>query len=554
MTAFNRKNTRSAVFSPIKTKSTATVRTYNGAPGFERDPKADLFLLAAGSFFGQDAFYESGNDAADRFRALVAVNTGQDPAWTARFLAWLRGEGNIRTGAIVGAVEYARTLQEITKAAGEPAPLHEDITARAVVRSVLQRADEPGEMLAYYTSRYGRSIPVAIKRGIADAIVGHKTQRPLYSEYTALKYDTASHGFRFADVLELTHPTGEHPAVKGTKTATLFQWLVDRRHNRVDYIPLDLEMVAANKNLRERAFKASNLADSELLKSAGFTWEDALSLAGDRVSKKELWEALIPQMGYMARLRNLRNFDQAGVSDAVALKLAAELADPEAVAKSRQLPMRYLSAYRAAPSLRWGYALETALDLSLQNVPELKGRTLILVDTSSSMDAGFSKDGTLMRWDAAALFALALARRCQTPDVVSFSSAQRYWGDRPGARTREFPLTRGGSLLSDLRKWKEGGWFLGGGTDTAGAVEQHYAGHDRVVILTDEQATYTGRGDVTAAVPQDRMVYTFNLAGYSRGHAPSGSGTRHTFGGLTDAGFRMINLIERGRNADWPWS
>lgn len=551
MTAFNRKNTRSAVFSPIKTSQTATTRTYNGAPGFERDAKSDLFLLAAGAFFGQDTFYEKGNDQADRFRALVSVNTAQDPAWTARFLAWLRGEGNIRTGAIVGAVEYARTLQEIAKASGELVPLHEDHTARAVVRSVLQRADEPGEMLAYYTSRYGRSVPIAIKRGISDAIVGHKVPRPLYSEYTALKYDTPSHGWRFADVLELCHPTGEHPEIKDTKTATLFEWLVDRRHNRVDFIPLDLEMVAANQNLRERAFKASNLADPELLKKAGFTWEDALSLAGDRVDKAKLWEGLIPTMSYMARLRNLRNFDQAGVSDAVALKLAAELADPEAVAKSRQLPMRFLSAYRAAPSLRWGYALETALDHSLQNVPELSGRTLILVDTSGSMDSPFSKDGTLKRWDAATVFGLALARRAQAAEVVSFS-AGGYWS-HSGEASKVFPQTQGESLLKALDRWKSGGYFIGGGTDTAGAVQRHYTGHDRVVILTDEQADYHGYRDVTATVPQDRMVYTFNLSGYARGHAPSGSGTRHTFGGLTDAGFRLIPMVERGRNADWPF-
>ena len=552
MTAFNRKNTRSAVFSPIKTNTKATTRTYNGAPGFERDAKSDLFLLAAGSFFGQDAFYESGNDQADRFRALVSVNTGQDPAWTARFLTWLRGEGNIRTGAIVGAVEYARTLQEITKAAGEPAPLHEDITARAVVRSVLQRADEPGEMLAYYTSRYGRSIPIAIKRGIADAIVGHKVNRPLYSEYTALKYDTSSHGFRFADVLELVHPTGEHPEVKGTDTASLFQWIVDRRHNRTDFIPAGLHMVMRNAAIRSEVHDPSRiLRDPNLLEGSGLTWEDALSLWGSKLDKAKLWEAMIPSMGYMARLRNLRNFDQAGVSDSVALKLAAELADPEAVAKSRQLPMRFLSAYRAAPSLRWGYALETALEHSLQSVPELKGRTLILVDTSGSMHSPFSKDGTLMRWDAATVFGLALARRALFADLVSFSGG--YWGNqRDGSKV--FPMAQGESLLKSLDRWKGGGYFIGGGTDTAGAVQRHYRNHDRVVILTDEQADYHGNTDVTATVPQDRMVYTFNLAGYSRGHAPSGSGTRHTFGGLTDAGFRMINLIERGRNADWPWS
>jgi hypothetical protein len=553
MTAFNRKNTRSAVFSPIKTKATATTRTYNGAPGFERDAKSDVFLLAAGSFFGQDAFYESGNEQADRFRALMAVNTAQDPAWTAQFLAWLRGEGNIRTGAIVGAVEYARTLQEIVKAAGEPAPLHEDITARAVVRSVLQRADEPGEMLAYYTSRYGRSVPIAIKRGIADAIVGHKVPRPLYTEYTALKYDTPSHGFRFADVLELVHPTGEHPEVKGTKTATLFKWLVDRRHDRVDFIPGDLTMVQRNAALRDSSHDPSRiLRDPSILEGSGFTWEDALSLWGSKLNKAKLWEAMIPSMGYMARLRNLRNFDESGVSDSVALKLAADLADPNMVATSRQLPMRFLSAYRAAPSLRWGYALETALDHSLQNVPELKGRTLILVDTSGSMDSPFSKDGSLMRWDAATVFGLALARRAESADLVSFSSG--YWGGTAERASKVFPMTQGESLLKSLDRWQNHGYFIGGGTDTAGAVQRHYRNHDRVVILTDEQADYHGNRDVTATVPKDRMVYTFNLAGYSRGHAPSGTGTRHTFGGLTDAAFRLIPLIERGRNADWPWS
>lgn len=550
MTAFNRKNTRSAAFSPIKTKATATTRTFNGAPGFERDAKSDLFLLAAGAFFGQDAFYESGNDSADRFRALVSINTAQDPSWTARFLAWLRGEGNIRTGAIVGAVEYARTLQEITKTAGEPTPVHESHTARAVVRSVLQRADEPGEMLAYYTSRYGRSVPIAIKRGIADAIVGWRAVKPLYSEYTALKYDTPSHGWRFADVLEIVHPTGEHPEVKGTHLANLFQWLMDRRHNRDgDPGELELGMVRRNAVLRSVVQKEPGfLLDADGLKEAGMTWEDALSLAGDRVDKARLWEAMIPSMGYMARLRNLRNFDQAGVSDAVALKLAAELADPKEVAKSRQLPMRFLSAYRAAPSLRWGYALETALEYSLQNVPEIKGRTLILVDTSGSMHSPFSKDGTLMRWDAATIFGLALARRAQNADVVSFSGG---WYSRDASKV--FPTVQGESLLKSLDRWKNGGYFIGGGTDTTGAVQRHYGGHDRVVILTDEQANFHGGGDVTAAVPKDRMVYTFNLAGYSRGHAPSGSGTRHTFGGLTDAAFRLIPTIERGRNADWPF-
>lgn len=267
--------------------------------------------------------------------------------------------------------------------------------------------------------------------------------------------------------------------------------------------------------------------------------------------KATLWQALIPSMGYMALLRNLRNFDEAGVADEVAEQVAARLADPGQVARSRQLPMRFLSAHRAAPSLRWGYPLEKALTASLDNIPELPGRTLILVDTSGSMNAAFSKDGTLMRWDAAALFGIALGQRCQSADVVSFSSNRRSWADPPGALTKAFPLKAGESVLRAVERWGTGGWFLGGGTDTAPALSKEFRGHDRVVLITDEQAS--DRGDVDTAIPAATPMYTWNLAGYERGHAPSGRSDRHTFAGLTDAAFRMIPLLEAGRDATWPW-
>lgn len=81
------------------------------------------------------------------------------------------------------------------------------------------------------------------------------------------------------------------------------------------------------------------------------------------------WEAVIPSMGVMALARNLRNFDEAGVSDEVAETVARKIADPEQVTKSRMLPMRFYSAFNAAPSLRWGHALERALTASMANIP-----------------------------------------------------------------------------------------------------------------------------------------------------------------------------------------
>ncbi|MGH8881611.1 MAG: TROVE domain-containing protein, partial [Stackebrandtia sp.] len=386
-------------------------------------------------------------------------------------------------------------------------------------------------------------IPKPVKRGIADAVTR------LYNERSLLKYDSRGTAFRFGDVIELVHPSPD-PATPWQ--GDLFEHAINRRHNRGTLVPDTLPLLRARETLMDtdvfsRRELLARTDAGDRLAGAGMTWEALAGwLQGPLDSKA--WESVIPSMGYMALLRNLRNFDEADVDDAVAASIAARLSDPERVATSRQLPMRFLSAYRSVSSLRWGQALEKTLEHSLSNVPRLPGDTLILVDTSGSMHSRFSADGSLMRWDAAAIFGLALANRCERAELVSFSNA---WQGRPPSKV--FPPRRGEALLAGLDRWMSDGYFIDGGTDTEGAVRRHYRGHNRVVILTDEQAHYHGEKDVTAAVPADRMVYTWNLAGYKHGHAPSGTGTRHTFGGLSDAAFRMIPFLEAGRNADWPW-
>lgn len=527
MSKFNTATTRPTPASPVIGEATPSGTTFEGGDGYARDTKSELFLLAVANFVGEPTFYEPAGDRDSRFVQLVHAATLDDPDWTARFLRWLRTDGHMRSAAIVGAAEFAKARRN----AGL------DGLSRQVIDSVLQRADEPGEMLAYWTTRHGRAIPRPIKRGVGDAV------KRLYTQRSLLKWDSSTSRVRFEDVLNLTHPPADTE-----EQAQLYLYLLGSRYGRrsTDELPA-LGMLRRHAEVRDQAATTPEiLLQSDTLRAAGFTWEAALSLAGGSVPKKDLWEALIPSMGYMALLRNLRNFDEAGVSDEVAKRACRKLADPDEVAKSRQLPMRFLSAYRAAPSLRWSWALERALALSLANVPEISGRTLILIDTSGSMDSTFSTDGTLKRWDAAAVFGLALGFRCQGADIVSFSNS--YYG---GVGSMTFDQRPGESLLTALGRWKDGGFFIGGGTDTVGAVTRHLnASHDRVVILTDEQHS---TGNVASAIPSRIPLYTWNLAGYQRGHAPSGGHFRHTFGGLTDAAFRMIPLLEAGRNADWPF-
>lgn len=128
--------------------------------------------------------------------------------------------------------------------------------------------------------------------------------------------------------------------------------------------------------------------------------------------------------------------------------------------------------------------------------------------------------------------------RAANSDLVEFGTGSRVVRPR-----------RGESLLRVLDRFGDLG-----GTDTAAAVRSHYRAHDRVVIVTDEQAWSGWQGeDPTSAVPARVPVYTWNVAGYRFGHGPSGAGNRHTFGGLTDGAFAAIPLLERGRDAPWSF-
>ncbi|MFF7370969.1 TROVE domain-containing protein [Streptomyces tricolor] len=522
-----RFNTRAAKARPVSAVGSTgrVLRTHEGGRGRERDPRSELFLLAV-SHFLTDTFYESAGQRDTRFTRLVRDLAVSDPEWTAGLLGWLRGEGNMRTAALVGAAEYVHAR---LAAGATDGPAN-----RQVVASVLQRPDEPGELLAYWTSTHGRAVPKPVKRGIADAV------RRLYHVRSLLKYDTASKGYRFGDVLNLVHAA---PDPDKPWQGDLFRYALDRRHHPDTAVPpASLPALTLHRELmalpveRRRAVVTSP-DGAERLAAAGLTWE---ALAGwlQGPMDKAAWEAVIPSMGAMALVRNLRNFDQAGVSDEVAARVAARISDPQEVRRSRQFPFRYLAAYQHAPSLRWSYPLEQALGHSLANVPALPGRTLVLVDRSGSMFwSQVSERSQLSRADAAAVFGTALALRAADADLVQF-----------GSTSERVRYRKGESVLKVLRRFGDLG-----GTDTTEAVRRHYRGHDRVLIVTDEQYAPHRHGDPTAQVPDRIPVYTWNLEGYRAGHGPSGTGNRHTFGGLSDAAFRMVPLLESGRDGRWPW-
>lgn len=522
-----------AAHGPVSTTGERTL-TAQGGPGFARDAKSELFLLSITNMVSENAFYETGEDRDTRFVDLIHQAVAEDASWVARLIPWLRTGANMRTASIVAAAEYARAVRNLPEAARAAAP-----TVRSVIAGALQRADEPGEFCAYWLTgrRPGRnSMPGGIQRGVADAATR------LYTERAALKYDGLSQAFRLGDVVELVRPTASAPWQDD-----LFRYLLDRRHHGDGKPTATLPMLHARAGLDliPQADRAATLRSwggnaAERLRDAGMTWEALSGWLGGPMDATA-WSAVIPSMGLMALVRNLRNFDEAGVPDDVAATVAARLTDAEQVRRSRMFPLRFLSAYKTAPSLRWAWSLEQAVQHSLANVPELPGRTLVLVDQSGSMATALSERSSVARSEAAALFGFALGLRAENADVYVYGSSGG-WG-RQTPLHRQVALTRGASVLPLV---KEHGQADMGGTLTWTTLGQTYQGHSRVVIVTDEQAQ-----DAPGMLPNVPIV-TFNVAGYRVGHMAS-SGNRVTVGGLTDAGFAMLGHLDARHRGDWPF-
>lgn len=281
---------------------------------------------------------------------------------------------------------------------------------------VIQRADELAEFMAIYWADGKQPVSKQVKLGLAKAF-------QKFNGYQLAKYNR-DREIKLRDVLFMTHPK-----------------------------PTSIQ--------QENDWKA--LADGTL--SAPDTWEVALSGGAD---KKETFERLMrdKKLGGLAFLRNLRNMDEADVSDDLIHKYSTE------VSIDRVLPFRFIAASRFVP--RFSSMLERMLFRSIQGQEMFEGKTVVLVDISLSMNATLSARSDMTRMDAAFALAMILRELCENVRVFTFSN-----------HMREVPDYRGFSLRDAMNNsMPHGGTDLGGSV----AVLNNKVEYDRLVVITDEQS------------------------------------------------------------------
>jgi hypothetical protein len=192
-------------------------------------------------------------------------------------------------------------------------------------------------------------------------------------------------------------------------------------------------------------------------------------------------------------------------------------------------------------------------------VPALGGKTLILTDTSGSMQGSLSGKSTISPLEAAGVFASALALKGEKVDFYGF-----------GDGVFKIDAKKGGSVLKLVEHLNSRVGEAGHGTNIPGAMAQ-WDGHDRVVLISDMQTLgrydrsnldvhysrgYYGSRVPTvnvrnSTIPESVPVFGFNLGGYAK--TQIGNKNEFELGGLTDHTFKLIPLLEKRGSGDWPF-
>ena len=425
-----------------------TVVNAIGENAYQLSAKEELVSTCMTTFLSGDHYYETEKEVVNR---IVNKLNEVDPLFAAKLALYVRNEGNLRSVSHLIAATIAK------RASGTE-------WSKRFYNKIVVRPDDMSEILSAYAIQNKmdlkkiRKIPNAIKKGF-------KTALERLDAYQIDKYKMNSRQVKMLDLVNLFHPKGTqrnqqayHNLVNGESLAGLYASKV-----------LEKEMTKAGQKTQGKSVQEKEAAKKEAI-------ENVLSNVKG-----------MPIMNLLRNLRNIILYAPKSVDDA-----CAQLTNETAVLNSRLLPFRFATAYEEIEKMSFSdkksntsiafeedynnqtitatefaelkekilNAIEDALQISCQNIPELDGNTAILIDHSGSVrgDGGgssrvsaFSKTTTAMIGN---LFGSMMAYRQKNVYIGLF-----------GDRLIPVKVDRSQRLLDFNKKSFDKGANCGGGTE-----------------------------------------------------------------------------------------
>lgn len=498
-------NQKPNIMNQLKSHPDATTNN-EGELAFKLDPLMDLYIRTASCLVGEPKYYESAKDADSELIKSIHNAIKVDPEFVLQLAVYCRENLHLRSVPLVLLAEFANS-----KAVGTVP------NARKYVTRCIQRADELTELIAYQLARNKivprkkAKIPMMLKYGISQAFNN-------FDSYELGKYNRDGE-VKLRDTMFLTHPKP-----KDDKQQAIF----DKLTNNTLESPETWEVMRSTGKM---------------------TWHDVINNIFNKNGKVN---------NYMAQLRNLRNcLQDRSVTNGDIQLMCQMLVNRDAVVYSKQLPFRFLSAYREVQQInhvmtpRVLDALEGAAQYSLMNMSKLDGTTLIACDVSGSMEAPISQNSTVHRWDIGIVLGMIAHKFCDLSITGIFGTD---WKPVPLAKYSTGLLANSMKLrtMSDQVGWSTNGYkvieyLLNTNTKV-----------DRIMIFTDCQLWNNGSSDAHFAplfIQYQRKypgtkLYIFDLAGYGNIMIPQNTKGVCLVGGWSDKVFDFIQAFENTGKSD----
>ena len=494
--------------SMIKEKE--TVMNYEGEKTYKMTPEMELYTAVVTSALS-DKFYESNDERMERIAALIRQ---VDPQFVAKLAVYTRTQMNLRSIPMLLIVELAK--------------IHNgDSLVRRTIEQCVLRADEIMELLMCYQLRNSEGKGVKKLSKLSRQVQeGLKSAFNRFDEYQFAKYNRSNLEVKLRDALFIVHPKAESEAQQA-----IFDKIV-----------------------------------SDSLQTP-YTWETQLSELGQKsfesqeekqAAVKALWEELIDsnKVGYMALLRNLRNILQAQVSPAHIEKVAATISDPVKVENSKQLPFRFLAAYKELTGVTSVHtstllsALERAVKASVANREGFGPDTNVLVaaDVSGSMFSPISMRSSVMNYDIGILLSMLLKSKCSSVISGMFGDT---W------KVLNLPQE---NILANTIEMKEREGEVGYSTNGYAVIDyliENNIRMDKVMMFTDMQMWDSRFADKHLQASWNRYrqmypeakLYLFDLSGYGDAPVRLVSDDVILIAGWSDKVFDVLKAIESGEDA-----
>lgn len=590
--------------NPSKTSVAEQTRSTNEEGGVSFDPHSPelgLYKVVITNLL-DDTFYDSVEESFDKVWDAFERCADENPEFVLQLAAYARQEEGFRDIAQLLLVLAAnhRPSEDGVDVGPEWAAHYVPEYAPAII----DRTDEFNTVVSYQLRGFGKPIPRPLRQGIEDA---------LHKKYSVVKYETDD---GYETNRETWIEAEDDEPFDGPKTTleedgreVVDVGYVHDEYTFTKYSQRDKEvslhdvinLVRPNPRSEDRDELFGRVVKGELDDHPDVeplredrTWESELSEDDDRTDAEKFRERL-DDMGLMARVRNLRNmleagltgeeifdYDQSfedGVGDGGFTGSTPEVFGPESkrtVRNSKMFPFRFYQAYKACtdtePTLghntdnyfhvsgngvlddvskEW---LESAIDASVENLPDTIENTYVAIDTSGSMFSPVSGNSELDCVEIGALFGAVLMKR----------------GCEAGVFATDFKhVVANDNALDDLSVFElaeeilEAGSGVGGGTDGGQVVadlrERDWGDYDRVVYLTDLQlwggtgGLGYGSSSLTTewdnyrdAVETDPTLYTIDLASYGDLKMPESRTDVIQVSGWSESVIEFIDKYENG--------